>query len=214
MTRVNVGCGMSAIPGWVNLDNSFSVKLAKRPLLASLMFKLKLLNAAQMDYIQYCRKSTVRWADATNRIPLADDSAEVLYSSHMLEHLDRSRVPLFLREAKRVLTPGGLIRLAVPDIAQLVNAYLAHGDADKLIDSSLMSFGDVRGLRQWLELLIVGTRHHKWMYDGNSLSALLRTAGFANVVALKAGETRIKDTVGLDLYERSEESVYVEATKP
>jgi hypothetical protein len=51
------------------------------------------------------------------------------------------------------------------------------------------------------------------MYDGNSLSKLLLKAGFSKPVILKAGETQIGNPAELDLYERSEESVYVEATK-
>jgi hypothetical protein len=61
---------------------------------------------------------------------------------------------------------------------------------------------------------VIGSRLHQWMYDGRSLSRLLVSQGFVSPRVLKAGETQISDPKGLDLYERSHESVYVEATNP
>ena len=51
------------------------------------------------------------------------------------------------------------------------------------------------------------------MYDGRSLSLLMEKSGFRDVRIYKKGETSIKDLNGLNLYERSEESVYVEGIK-
>lgn len=51
------------------------------------------------------------------------------------------------------------------------------------------------------------------MYDEASLCSLLERAGFHNALALKAGETMIPDPGALDLRERPEESIYVEAVK-
>ena len=45
--RINVGCGMTPTPGWTNYDNSLSVKLARRPILAS--FATRFLLPKQAD---------------------------------------------------------------------------------------------------------------------------------------------------------------------
>jgi hypothetical protein len=63
----------------------------------------------------------------------------------MLEHLDRHEARLFLAEAMRVLRPGGVLRLAVPDIRQLVQNYMTTGDADEFVASTLMCVPLPRG---------------------------------------------------------------------
>jgi Holliday junction resolvase len=51
------------------------------------------------------------------------------------------------------------------------------------------------------------------MYDGKSLAKLLESNGFKNIRILASGETSIEDPGPLDLKERADESVYVEAVK-
>ena len=213
MKRVNVGCGMTPTLGWMNIDNSLSIKLSKYPILSSLLYRIGVLNRPQMDFISFCRINNIQWANVTKVIPLANCSVEVLYSSHMLEHLDRLEALRFLKEAKRVLANDGLIRLAVPDIRKKALSYIESNDADAFIASTHMCVPRPKSLLQRVLTLIVGTRHHQWMYDGNSLSKLLTEAGFSDPVVLPAGQTRINFTETLDLWEREDESVYVEAKK-
>ncbi len=72
--------------------------------------------------------SNVRRADLLARLPLPDNSAALVYSSHFLEHIPRSQVPDFLSECLRVLIPGGVIRLVLPDLENICRAYLEHRD--------------------------------------------------------------------------------------
>src|SRR2546426_1159886 len=106
-SRVNIGCGPTPTLGWLNFDNSLSVRLAKYPLLAPVLESLGLLDEGQKRLVSAARNGAIRWADATKHIPLPDQSVEVLYTSHMVEHLDRTAVRRFLREARRVLAPNG-----------------------------------------------------------------------------------------------------------
>lgn len=132
----------------------------------------------------------------------------------MLEHLDQYEVVFFLREARRILCSSGIIRLAVPDIRMRAEKYIATNNADAFIESNHMTTSRPRTLSKRLGILLVGTRHHQWMYDGFSLSRLLEAQGFVSPRILKAGETQINAPENLDLYERAEESVYVEAVCP
>lgn len=212
-TRINIGCGMSPTRGWLNFDNSTSIKLSKYPVLARGLFKLKLIEPAQMTYISFCQSHDILWADATRRIPLPDNSVDVLYSSHMLEHLDRVEAGLFLAEANRVLVPGGMLRLALPDLEKIVATYRANGDADAFVESAHMCAPRPRSLLARLKNLVTGARHHHWMYDGASLSKLVAAHGFRDATVLESGETGIENHEPLDLREREDESVYVEAAK-
>ena len=62
-------------------------------------------------------------------IPFADDTFDVVYHSHVLEHFTYNQGRRFLRECFRVLRPGGLVRLAVPDLENISRAYVASLDA-------------------------------------------------------------------------------------
>lgn len=215
MERVNVGCGRTPTPGWTNIDNSPSLHLAAYPrFLTALLGKLRVLSPSQRDFIKFARGAGIRRADATRRIPLEHDSADVVYASHMLEHLDRRAADQFLREAQRVLAAGGVLRLAVPDLRRQVEAYFQHLDADRFMEETRLGRDQPRGWRERIAFLMVGGRRHAWMYDGDSLVRLLQDSGFENPQILPAGETTIPDPGPLDLTERADQSVYVEARAP
>lgn len=211
--RLNIGCGPTPTPGWINYDNSWSVRLARHRLTAEVLARAGLLTAPQLHLCRVARAETVRLGNAT-AILHRDDEVDVVYSSHMLEHLDRASAARFLAEAHRVLRPGGVLRVAVPDLALLIERYNADGDADELVASSLLAPEPTPTLRARLKYLVLGNRNHAWMYDAKSLVALVEAAGFERVARVPAGETRIADPGALDLSERAHESVYVEASKP
>ncbi len=57
-------------------------------------------------------------------IPFPDNFFEVIYTSHVLEHIPRDKVKFVLDECKRVLRSEGVIRIVVPDLEEIVNTYL------------------------------------------------------------------------------------------
>ena len=56
-------------------------------------------------------------------LPLTDGSASVVYSEHFLEHLGADDARRFLAECRRVLRPGGLCHVVVPDAGRHVREY-------------------------------------------------------------------------------------------
>ena len=62
--------------------------------------------------------------DLRRGIPFADESFEVVYHSHVLEHLPQVEAHRFLCECCRVLTPGGTMRVVVPDLEEIARLYL------------------------------------------------------------------------------------------
>ncbi len=57
-------------------------------------------------------------------IPYDDDSFDVVYHSHVLEHFPKNKALPFISECYRVLKPGGIIRIAIPDLEQIIRCYL------------------------------------------------------------------------------------------
>lgn len=63
-------------------------------------------------------------ADLTKGVPFNDGAFEAVYHSHVLEHFSKQQAPEFLQECFRVLRPQGVIRIAVPDLEQIVRSYI------------------------------------------------------------------------------------------
>ena len=61
-----------------------------------------------------------------NGIPFDDESFEVVYHSHVLEHFPKKKAPEFLKECYRVLKRGGTIRIAIPNLEVIVLNYLKY----------------------------------------------------------------------------------------
>jgi predicted SAM-dependent methyltransferase len=59
-------------------------------------------------------------------IPFGNDSFEVVYHSHVLEHFPKDKAKDFLCECFRVLKPGGILRIAIPDLEQIARNYINH----------------------------------------------------------------------------------------
>lgn len=211
--KINIGCGHTPTEGWRNFDNTPAIKLARSPVRYSVARLLGLLDKAQIENIEWNRKNSLEFADATKHIPLPDGSVSYVYTSHMFEHLSKEGGRKFLGEALRVLEAGGVLRISVPDLRKAVNSYLESNDADSFIESLHVTAPPVNTARQKLRLFFAGYRHHQWMYDGDSLANLMRSMGFRNVTIQEAGNTLMRSPGALNLSERKEESVYVEGVR-
>lgn len=210
--RLNLGCGLNAPYGWVNMDYSFSLVLRQAP---SLRWFLKQLGLLSAEHTQPW-PSNVRRHNVLKGLPFANSSLEVVYSSHMLEHLYLHDALFVLREARRALVPGGLLRLALPDGDQWARD-LSDGVKGRyevpglLYHVRLNSFPEGRpGLKRRLASLVGGTPH-RWQPTRDLIKWLLREAGFAAVTELpyQAG-----DCPDLDRVEHRKESLYFEAFSP
>jgi predicted SAM-dependent methyltransferase len=102
----------------------------------------------------------------------SDGAAELIYASHVLEYFDRLEAGHLLAEWRRVLCPGGRLRLAVPDFVALAEVYFRRRNLD-LILGPLYGRMEVEGTGQVI--------YHKTVYDLESLKMLLEECGFSAV---------------------------------
>jgi len=65
--------------------------------------------------------------DATN-IRLPDESCDIVFCSHVFEHIPHLRLPIVISEINRVLKPGGLLRILTPDLERIAKAYVNKDD--------------------------------------------------------------------------------------
>jgi len=78
-------------------------------------------------------------ADLLKPLPLASESVHAVYSSHFIEHVPLEHIGSVLAECQRILKPGGILRLVLPDFEEMCAAYLMyrqngeHAKADLLV---------------------------------------------------------------------------------
>jgi predicted SAM-dependent methyltransferase len=120
-----------------------------------------IIDAPHIDY-----RSSV-----DNLCDFADGSVDLIYASHVLEHFGRHEVEAVLKGWYRVLAPGGVVRIAVPDFAAVVDLYEQEGLKD--------------GLSGLVGLVCGGQRNqydfHKIIFDEAFLSYLLGKVGFKDI---------------------------------
>ena len=66
----------------------------------------------------------VRAANLIEGIPCETGTFDVVYHSQVLEHIPKDSAPAFLAECLRVLKPGGILRVVVPDMEDMAREYL------------------------------------------------------------------------------------------
>ena len=104
------------------------------------------------------------------KLPYENNIIDLIYSSHMLEYLDREEVVIILKEWQRVLKKTGTLRIAVPDFEPVTKLYLKGYKLEKFLGPLFgkMRMGDK-------------TIYHKTVYDFESIKSLLENCGFQNV---------------------------------
>jgi ubiquinone/menaquinone biosynthesis C-methylase UbiE len=95
-------------------------------------------------------------------------TVEEIYASHVLEHFRYRELPRVLHEWNRLLQPGGVLRLAVPDFAAVVERYRETGSLNGL--QGLLYGGQTYDYN-----------FHHVAFDLPTLEALLVESGFTNV---------------------------------
>jgi SAM-dependent methyltransferase len=181
---VQYGCGLCAPEGWINFDASPRLRIERAYGLRTV------LRAA----VGHAFPPNVRPGDIVRGLPVADGSAQAAYCSHVLEHLPRDDVTAALRNTFRLLRPGGVFRLVVPDLQWRAARYVEAASgadpaaADGLIDSCLLGTrSNPRTPVDWLRKQL-GRSAHLWMYDFAALERLLAEAGFAQIRRCTLGD--------------------------
>lgn len=242
MRLLNLGCGekTSDREGVVNIDWSAMLRIRKSPMQGMLVPLF--LRGDRLDRFRSL-PDNILVHDLSKGIPFESDSVDAVYHSHTLEHLDRDIVDDMLAEVLRVLKPGGVHRIVVPDFEMRCRNYVEHLEEcetdesehavhDRYVSAILEQSvrreaagtsqqGPVR--RRTENLLLGDARRrghtHQWMWDRFNLRAALLENGYREVVRQTYDTSLIPDwnDYGLDLDEFGKQyrtdSLYMEAVK-
>src|SRR5262245_12768346 len=124
--RVNLGSGVCVAPGWINVDGNVHALCARWPVTVQrwLHGHSDLRNThSTAEYLRLLRENEFIHHGLHFGVPFDDGKVDVIFSSHVIEHLFRDEAEALLRDAYRTLKKGGLIRIAVPDLEHAVTLY-------------------------------------------------------------------------------------------
>jgi predicted SAM-dependent methyltransferase len=184
---LNIGCAKVPKAGWINID----------------------LNPCKGVY----------FADVSRMIPLKDGTVRHIHCEHLLEHLEHldywnyKEAQNFLKECLRVLEEGGSLRLIVPDAEKYLRAYCQN---DSAFFETLRNLGKSGPFRTRMEIINQVFRmggDHKYAWDIETLSMVLKEVGFTRVEKSQLGD--IDPDLNIDLTDswRYLESLYVNVYK-
>lgn len=144
------------------------------------------------------------------RLPLRGDCLDRIYCEHVLEHVSFETGVFFLREARRTLRVGGRIRIAVPDLEDLVAGYF-HQDWRSRFD--WVNWPGHEFITTRAQMINIGFRWwgHQHLYDREELERALSEAGFVDFQFLGHGQSAFDDLRGLE--SRADSTLIVEAAK-
>jgi hypothetical protein len=172
---------------WLNVDASPSLRLARLPLIgATLQRRLQLPPWPR----------AVRYGNIVQGLPLAPNSCELAYASHVLEHLSRPDFYRALAHLYIYLKPGGTLRVVMPDLEILAERYLtmlrdrataAQAAHQFMTDSFLGCSRSRQALPQRLREALANHRH-QWLWDRASLPPAFEDAGFVKVRLCEFGD--------------------------
>lgn len=138
-------------------------------------------------HVDLCDMPHIDHKTSIDKLPMfADASVDLIYSSHSFEYFDRQEAVGVLAEWRRVLKPGGTLRLAVPDFEALIQVYRKTGQVERVV-------GPLYGRMEIETPEGPAKLYHKTVYDFASLTRVLEENGFGNVRRYDWQQTIHKD---------------------
>ena len=165
--KLHIGCGSVKFSGWLHID-----------------------------YCQIAEVTDIVW-DVTKGIPfIANNSCYLIYNEHFLEHLSIEQGCYFLSECYRALELGGVLRIATPSLAYIIEKYTS----DNWRDQEWLNWKEYEFIQTRAEMLNIAMRWwgHQWVYDREELHRRLKEAGFTVVKDVEWGEGDILELRSLE----------------
>ena len=116
LTKINHGCGSVRPMGWINTDSSLNANIQRIPFIGKNFTKL--FNKVDYD------SNNLVYMNLNKKWAFKDNSVDIVYASHLFEHLSLKSATLFLQESYRCLMLGGVIRNVVPDSFKITKRYI------------------------------------------------------------------------------------------
>ena len=178
------------------------------------------LNTDITDHADVC------FLDATTRFPMPDNAFDYAFSEHMIEHVSYEAGHTMLKECLRVLKPGGKVRIATPNLKNILALYAESPTPiqSDYIKWSIDRHTQARGIYTPTHVIntFMTSWGHTFVYDVPTLKRSMVDAGFINVADYRAEQSDDPNLRGIELHAQEIgsvamnelETMVLEGTKP
>jgi predicted SAM-dependent methyltransferase len=204
---IHCGSARRLAPGWVNTDR----------------LHLKAWDETQTEPGRLaCAEGSLYYLEFDSREPYPFEEAafQWAHAEHFIEHLTLDEAIGWMTDVRRILKPGGHLRLSTPDLRLYVEGYLDHGNGffaehrERLTGSRAFREEGVPDRPAWMINQIFYKWGHRWIFDLEEIRFAGEQAGFdpAGVVERSFTEGSVAEVASMDIPGRNDESIYVELT--
>jgi predicted SAM-dependent methyltransferase len=174
MIKIHLACGVKYKDGWHNVDINNGVKAD--------------------EY------ADIMWVDFWGKIP--DNSVDFFYNEHFIEHENAPRGKWFLKQCYKKLKPGGVLRIATPDLREVAENYLSGNWKN---EKWLTEVPQGEYIKTGAEYLNIGMRDwmHQFLYDQETLEKYMHESGFSQTNVLQLNQSSFKELQNLETREDS-----------
>jgi len=171
----------------LNFDSSPTLRIERLPIIGKLL--------GRMSGNSQCFPDLVKFGDICRGLPVPANSVRGVYASHVLEHLAYNDFRIALQNTFRILEPGGIFRLIVPDLQERARRYIQEVSNGSPAASANFMRACHLGLEQRPKSilgrirLLVGGSSHLWMWDEPSMAEQLKKAGFIDIKRSEFGDS-------------------------
>ncbi len=183
---VQYGCGFSVGEEWLNFDSSPTLQLERLPLIGKMLGRMAGNSQAFPHKVKY--------GDICRGLPIPDNSVRGVYASHVLEHLAYNDFKNALQNTFRILEPGGIFRLIVPDLQGRAHRYIEEVSSGSTEASAHFMRACCLGLERRPKSVLgrirqqIGGSMHLWMWDEPSILEQLKLIGFTDISRCEFGD--------------------------
>lgn len=144
----------------------------------------------------------VPW-DLRRQLPLPDSSVDAIFSEHLFEHLPLGAALSLQQESLRLLAPGGIVRVGVPDAGLLLRSYAGTEEHEwaRTAPTPMLAVD-----------ALFYEHGHRTMYDAQTLVTVTEAAGFDQVGPRPWGDSDVDPAP--DTVRRRGATLYVEGRRP
>jgi predicted SAM-dependent methyltransferase len=170
--NVVLGVGPAVLPGWLNAD----------------------MNPRSGQGVIFL--------DVTEPFPLPDACSDIVFTEHMIEHIGYVQGLAMLRECFRVLKPGGVLRVATPDLAILLALYNCGLAPQQEWYVNYVAENMIENCPYSDPVFVINNEFraygHQFLYDEQTLRRSLALAGFQDITRFAMGQSPNPQLAGLE----------------
>ena len=184
---LNIGCGLIAPSGWLNFDSSFTLKLGRIPIIGCNL--IRIIHGPDWPPTALC-------GDIVKGLKISSGSCDLIFASHVLEHISLSDFQSAMQNIYSYLKTGGIFRAIVPDLTYYIEKYSSQIGARSAAPTASLEFmknmniGYTESRRNILLRLCEALKNsrHQWMWDASSLVSAFDEHGFKSIRLREHGD--------------------------